>query len=128
MASSSTCNYNLGWACVEAHRRLGMGWAAAAAKVEVEVEVEAEAEIEFGPVWWYTYAGVSCFLVLFTGMMSGLTLSLMSSGLVELEIPQRNDTPTEKKQAGWNPNPFFLYKFLILAFFFFLFIIFMVMV
>lgn len=77
-------------------------------------------EIEFGTVLWYAYAGLSCFLVLFAGMMSGLTLGLMSLGLVELEILQRSGTPTEKKQAGRKPNPlsfFFLQKFSILAFF-----------
>ncbi|CAF2060118.1 BnaC06g18670D [Brassica napus] len=45
------------------------------------------------------YACVSCFLVLFTGIMSGLTLGLMSLGLVELEILQRSGTPNKKKQA-----------------------------
>ncbi|KAI5650602.1 hypothetical protein M9H77_36607 [Catharanthus roseus] len=58
------------------------------------------AEIEFGTVWWFIYAGVSCALVLFAGIMSGLTLGLMSLGLVELEILQRSGTPTEKKQAA----------------------------
>ncbi|KAG8373028.1 hypothetical protein BUALT_Bualt12G0128300 [Buddleja alternifolia] len=58
------------------------------------------AEIEFGTVWWFVYAGVSCFLVVFAGIMSGLTLGLMSLGLVDLEILQRSGTPTEKKQAA----------------------------
>lgn len=39
-------------------------------------------------------------LVLFAGIMSGLTLGLMSLGLVELEILQRSGTPKEKHQAG----------------------------
>lgn len=56
--------------------------------------------ISFGSVWWFVYAGVSCCLVLFAGIMSGLTLGLMSLGLVDLEILQRSGTPTEKKQAG----------------------------
>lgn len=56
--------------------------------------------IAFGTAWWFIYAGVSCFLVLFAGIMSGLTLGLMSLGLVELEILQRSGTNTEKKQAG----------------------------
>ncbi|CAL5425281.1 unnamed protein product [Camellia sinensis] len=56
-------------------------------------------DIEFGTPWWFIYAGVSCFLVLFAGIMSGLTLGLMSLGLVELEILQRSGTSTEKKQA-----------------------------
>ncbi|ESQ56214.1 hypothetical protein EUTSA_v10025003mg [Eutrema salsugineum] len=56
--------------------------------------------IPFGSPWWFIYAGVSCFLVLFAGIMSGLTLGLMSLGLVELEILQRSGTPNEKKQAS----------------------------
>lgn len=59
-----------------------------------------EAEIEFGSAMFYVYVGISCFLVIFAGIMSGLTLGLMSLGLVELEILQRSGTPTEKKQAG----------------------------
>ncbi|KAJ9696240.1 hypothetical protein PVL29_008468 [Vitis rotundifolia] len=57
-------------------------------------------DIEFGSVWWFVYAGVSCVLVLFAGIMSGLTLGLMSLGLVELEILQRSGTSAEKKQAA----------------------------
>ncbi|KAI8522855.1 hypothetical protein RHMOL_Rhmol13G0029200 [Rhododendron molle] len=57
-------------------------------------------DIEFGNPWWFVYAGVSCFLVLFAGIMSGLTLGLMSLGLVELEILQRSGTSTEKHQAA----------------------------
>ncbi|KAJ6838801.1 putative DUF21 domain-containing protein isoform X2 [Iris pallida] len=56
--------------------------------------------IVFGTLRWYGYAGVSCFLVLFAGIMSGLTLGLMSLGLVELEILQRSGTATEKRQAA----------------------------
>ncbi|GAA0155405.1 ion channel [Lithospermum erythrorhizon] len=59
-----------------------------------------ENDIEFGNPWWFVYAGTSCILVLFAGIMSGLTLGLMSLGLVELEILQRSGTNTEKKQAG----------------------------
>ncbi|XP_077240644.1 DUF21 domain-containing protein At4g14240-like isoform X2 [Tasmannia lanceolata] len=54
----------------------------------------------FGSVWWLIYAGISCFLVLFAGIMSGLTLGLMSLGLVDLEILQRSGTSAEKKQAA----------------------------
>lgn len=56
--------------------------------------------IPFGSLSWSIYAGVSCFLVLFAGIMSGLTLGLMSLGIVELEILQRSGTPKEKKQSG----------------------------
>ncbi|KAG9157003.1 hypothetical protein Leryth_009045 [Lithospermum erythrorhizon] len=59
-----------------------------------------ENDIEFGNPWWFVYAGTSCILVLFAGIMSGLTLGLMSLGLVELEILQRSGTNTEKKQAA----------------------------
>lgn len=61
-------------------------------------------DIPFGSVWWFVYAGVSCFLVLFAGIMSGLTLGLMSLGLVDLEVLQRSGTPAEKKQAGELPS------------------------
>ncbi|KAF8392477.1 hypothetical protein HHK36_022819 [Tetracentron sinense] len=57
-------------------------------------------DITFGSFWWCTYAGISCFLVLFAGIMSGLTLGLMSLGLVDLEILQRSGTSAEKKQAA----------------------------
>ncbi|KAI3980847.1 hypothetical protein MKX01_025412 [Papaver californicum] len=57
-------------------------------------------EVEFGGFWWFTYLVISCFLVIFAGIMSGLTLGLMSLGLVELEILHRSGTPTEKKQAA----------------------------
>lgn len=63
--------------------------------------LESEAGgIPFGSWLWFTYAGISCVLVLFAGIMSGLTLGLMSLGLVDLEILQRSGTPEEKKQAG----------------------------
>nr|GMD23636.1 DUF21 domain-containing protein At4g14240-like [Ipomoea batatas] len=57
-------------------------------------------DIAFGNPWWFVFAGVSCFLVLFAGIMSGLTLGLMSLGLVDLEILQRSGTSSEKKQAA----------------------------
>lgn len=57
--------------------------------------------MSFGSVWWFVYAGICCFLVLFAGIMSGLTLGLMSLGLVDLEILQRSGSPEEKKQAGF---------------------------
>ena len=66
------------------------------------LESEVAGGIPFGSIWWFVYAGLSCFLVLFAGIMSGLTLGLMSLGLVELEILQRSGTPSEKKQAGFH--------------------------
>lgn len=64
--------------------------------------VDAE-DVPFGSFWWFVDAGVSCLLVLFAGIMSGLTLGLMSLGLVDLEILQRSGTSLEKKQAGTSP-------------------------
>lgn len=64
------------------------------------------ADIPFCSIWWFVYAGISCVVVLFAGIMSGLTLGLMSLGLVELEILQRSGTPTEKRQAGAFTNFF----------------------
>ncbi|KAG2727396.1 hypothetical protein I3843_01G150900 [Carya illinoinensis] len=66
-------------------------------KLELEV---GESNISFGSVLWFLYAGLSCFLVLFAGIMSGLTLGLMSLSRVDLEILQRSGTSTEKKQAA----------------------------
>ncbi|KAK6916270.1 CNNM, transmembrane domain [Dillenia turbinata] len=39
------------------------------------------------------------FLVLFAGLMSGLTLGLMSMSLVELEVLAKSGTPTDRKNA-----------------------------
>lgn len=64
-----------------------------------DVVFEAD-DISFATPWWFVYAGVSCLLVLFAGIMSGLTLGLMSLNPVDLEILQRSGTSTEKKQAG----------------------------
>lgn len=57
-------------------------------------------DVPFGTLWWFVYAGVSFSLVLFAGIMSGLTLGLMSKRLVDLEILQRSGSSTERKQAG----------------------------
>ncbi|XP_045806448.1 DUF21 domain-containing protein At4g14240-like isoform X1 [Trifolium pratense] len=63
-------------------------------------ELAGHEGIPFGSVTWFIYAGISCFLVIFAGIMSGLTLGLMSLGLVDLEILQRSGSPSEKKQAA----------------------------
>lgn len=66
----------------------------------LSMAIEKTQDIPFASFSWFAYAGISCFLVLFAGIMSGLTLGLMSLGLVELEILQRSGTDDEKKQAG----------------------------
>jgi len=60
----------------------------------------ANESIPFGSATWIAYAGICCFLVLFAGVMSGLTLGLMSLSLVDLEILERSGSPSQKKQAG----------------------------
>ncbi|XP_004508366.1 DUF21 domain-containing protein At4g14240-like [Cicer arietinum] len=62
--------------------------------------VLANEGIPFGSIRWVVYAGICCFLVLFAGIMSGLTLGLMSLSLVDLEILERSGSPSEKKQAA----------------------------
>lgn len=56
--------------------------------------------IDFNTPWWWISAGISAFLVLFAGIMSGLTLGLMSLGLMDLEVLQQSGSEEEKKQAG----------------------------
>ena len=62
--------------------------------------VQLGSDIAFGTASWYIYAAICCVLVLFFGIMSGLTLGLMSTSLVDLEILRQSGSPTEKKQAG----------------------------
>lgn len=54
----------------------------------------------FGEPEWWIACGISVFLVIFAGLMSGLTLGLMSLGLVDLEVLQQSGTAEEKKQAS----------------------------
>ncbi|XP_057429183.1 DUF21 domain-containing protein At4g14240-like [Lotus japonicus] len=63
-------------------------------------QLVAQENVPIGSPWWFVYAGISAFLVIFAGIMSGLTLGLMSLGLVDLEILQRSGSPSEKKQAA----------------------------
>lgn len=43
---------------------------------------------------------VVTFLVLFSGLMSGLTLGLMSMRLVDLEVLAKSGTPNDRKYAS----------------------------
>ena len=54
----------------------------------------------FGEPEWWIAAGISVCLVLFAGIMSGLTLGLMSLGLMDLEVLQRSGSEEEKRQAS----------------------------
>jgi hypothetical protein len=60
----------------------------------------SDEDVDFGTPWWWIYAGISAALVLFAGIMSGLTLGLMSLGLMDLEVLQQSGTEEEKKQAA----------------------------
>lgn len=53
-----------------------------------------------GTPTFYIYIVVVVGLVLFAGMMSGLTLGLMSLGLVDLEVLQKSGMPGDRKHAG----------------------------
>lgn len=55
---------------------------------------------EIGSLRWWIFGGISIFLVCFAGIMSGLTLGLMSLGVMDLEVLQRSGTDLEKKQAS----------------------------
>ncbi|CAN1158619.1 DUF21 domain-containing protein At4g14230 [Linum perenne] len=68
--------------------------------VSTVVQLESGSEIPYGTVTWFVYAGISCLLVIFAGLMSGLTLGLMSLSLVDLEILQRSGSDAEKKQSA----------------------------
>ncbi len=60
----------------------------------------SDEDVDFGTPWCWIYAGISSALVLFASIMSGLTLGLMSLGLIDLEVLQQNGTEEEKKQAS----------------------------
>ena len=54
----------------------------------------------FGSFEWWFFAICSAVLVAFAGLMSGLTLGLMTLSPVDLEVLLHSGTPTEKRQAG----------------------------
>lgn len=49
---------------------------------------------------FFIHIAVIVFLVLFAGLMSGLTLGLMSLSLVDLEVLAKSGTPEYRKYAG----------------------------
>jgi hypothetical protein len=57
-------------------------------------------KVEPGTPKFYVYILVVIGLVLFAGMMSGLTLGLMSLGLVDLEVLLKSGRPADRKHAG----------------------------
>lgn len=55
---------------------------------------------EPGTLTFYLYIAIVIGLVLFAGLMSGLTLGLMSLSLVDLEVLHKSGTPSDQKHAG----------------------------
>nr|PNR53930.1 hypothetical protein PHYPA_007605 [Physcomitrium patens] len=53
-----------------------------------------------GTLMFYIYILIIIGLVLFAGLMSGLTLGLMSLSLVDLEVLQKSGKPADQKHAG----------------------------
>lgn len=51
---------------------------------------------------FFVHIAIIVFLVCFAGLMSGLTLGLMSMSLVDLEVLAKSGTPTDRKHAGKN--------------------------
>lgn len=49
--------------------------------------------------WWWLWLSVSVCLVIFAGVVSGLTLGLMSLWLMDLEVLQHSGSDEEKKQV-----------------------------
>ncbi|KAI3878942.1 hypothetical protein MKX03_037339 [Papaver bracteatum] len=49
---------------------------------------------------FFVYIGVIVLLVLFAGLMSGLTLGLMSMSVVDLEVLAKSGTPQDRKHAA----------------------------
>ncbi|XP_057971531.1 DUF21 domain-containing protein At2g14520-like isoform X2 [Malania oleifera] len=49
---------------------------------------------------FFIHIAIIVLLVMFAGMMSGLTLGLMSMSLVDLEVLARSGTPKDRKHAG----------------------------
>ena len=49
---------------------------------------------------FFIHIFVIVLLVLFAGLMSGLTLGLMSMSLVDLEVLAKSGTPRDRKHAG----------------------------
>ncbi|KAK9071086.1 hypothetical protein SSX86_009654 [Deinandra increscens subsp. villosa] len=56
-------------------------------------------EYRWGEPNFFIHIGIVVFLVLFAGLMSGLTLGLMSLSLVDLEVLAKSGTPTDRKYA-----------------------------
>ena len=62
--------------------------------------VKMAAELVCCEANFFIHIAVIAFLVLFAGLMSGLTLGLMFLSLVDLEVLAKSGTPQHRKYAG----------------------------
>jgi hypothetical protein len=74
------------------------------------------------PMFWL-YLLICCGLVAFAGIMSGLTLGLMSLSIVDLEVLRKAGKPEDQKNAG---SDSMLILSLLFVFFFQLLLLFLV--
>ena len=65
----------------------------------LEEEEGSEAKIPFGSPKFWVYVGISFGLTCFAGLMSGLTVGLLSIDKLELEMKLENGTEREKVAA-----------------------------
>jgi ankyrin repeat/SOCS box protein 13/metal transporter CNNM len=63
------------------------------------VFVELEPALTPSSTTFWMYLGLSIFLVLFAGLMSGLTLGLLSMDLTSLKVIISGGTPKDRKYA-----------------------------
>lgn len=73
---------------------------AALSEARRKVAASKMAHEEPGTPTFYLYIAIVIGLVLFAGLMSGLTLGLMSLSLVDLEVLQKSGTDADRKHAG----------------------------
>lgn len=59
-----------------------------------------EGELSYKDTMFWVYLGVYVGLVLFAGLMSGLTMGLLSLDILSLKVLQRGGKPSEKKHAS----------------------------
>ena len=66
----------------------------------MEASGSGNEEMEMFSVGWWLCCAIAFFLVVFAGIMSGLTLGLMSMSPVDLDVLKSGGTAKQKAQAG----------------------------
>ncbi|XP_060082040.1 uncharacterized protein LOC132561334 [Ylistrum balloti] len=62
-------------------------------------DYKAEERLTYNDEWFWIYLGIYVGLVLMAGMMSGLTMGLLSLDLMSLKVMKDGGTPKERKHA-----------------------------